>query len=201
MGQQRSFDSEKPEDRKGEFGKQFDEILGKKYEVTIDAGGKILKTVPEKIALTSPEDRMIIFADMLKDLTGVVYPPKKGERLSLYALPANTEAHAGDTWTDSTETENEKSISAYTVSAITDSSIIIDFKTSSVSSIKTETMGRQTRTNLTSIATGTIFLDKVNYIMQKKISVTESNGTTEAMGGTIPINGKTSIIITVTQQP
>jgi hypothetical protein len=199
MGQKRSFDSDNAKDRQGQFGKQFDEIFSKKFDMIIDTTGKTLMTIPQKIELTQQDERLIIIASMLKDLTSVIYPPKKGTG-SFFKVMPGYEVGVGDSWTDTSSTEGETSASSYTLSAITDSTLAVDFKTLAVSVIRSEIMGRQVATNLTNTITGKIILDKVTGIIREKTSITNSSGTAEAMGTSLPINGKTTIHILVKQE-
>ena len=48
--------------------------------------------------------------------------------------------------------------------------------------------------------TGKIILDKATGIIRQKTSTTDSNGSTEAMGGTLPVTSKTTTVITVKPQ-
>jgi hypothetical protein len=56
---------------------------------------------------------------------------------------------------------------------------------------------RETTTTMNSSGIGTIILDKATGIVKEKKIITESNGTTEAMGGTVPVTAKTTITIHV----
>jgi hypothetical protein len=199
MGQKRSFDSKRKKDTEDVFEKQFEELLAGKYDLVIDRAGKTIKVVPEKIVLTSQDERLAIVTDMLSDLTSVVHPPKK-ESPSFFAVLPAREIAVGDKWTDSIKTENQKTVTISILSAITDSTIIVDFNSTSVSNVTTQRMGRPARTNLTNITTGKIILNRKTGIIREKTSVTESNGTTEAMGGSLPITGKTFITITVRRE-
>ena len=58
-------------------------------------------------------------------------------------------------------------------------------------------MGMETITNLNNKTTGKIIVDKASNIIREKNSVTDSKGTTEAMGGTVPVTSKTIINIKV----
>ena len=95
MGTKMSFDSDNPKDMEGKMGKPIKEILEKKYDMIIDANGKVLLAQPEKFPLTGGEDRLRLVTDMLKDLTALVQPPKKGEGSFFRILPEN-EAVIGD---------------------------------------------------------------------------------------------------------
>jgi hypothetical protein len=199
MGQKRSFDSDNPKDRQSQFGKQFDEICSKKYDVVIDTTGKTLMTIPQKIELTQQDERLVVIANMLRDLTSVIYPPQKGTA-SFFKVMPGYEVGIGDTWTDTTSTPGETSATSYTLSSITDSVFTVDFKTLAVSAIKSEIMGNIVTTNLTNTTTGKITLDKVTGIIREKTSTTSSSGTAEALGSSLPIHGKTTISIVVEQE-
>lgn len=196
MGQKRSFDSDNAKDMSGPFGKYAREILSKSYDMIIDSTGKTLLSRPEKIEMTKQDERLVIITDMLKDLTSMMYPPAKGSNSFFGILPA-TAVGIGDTWNESINTANEKSTTVNTLSAITDSTIVIDSKTTSTTITKTEIMGMQVMTNMNNVANGTIIVDKVTGIIREKTSTIESNGTTEAMGSTTPITAKTTIHLLV----
>jgi hypothetical protein len=62
-------------------------------------------------------------------------------------------------------------------------------------------MGMETSTKMNNAYTGKIIIDKATGIMREKTITTASNGSTEAMGGTMPVTSKTTVIITVKPQP
>jgi hypothetical protein len=61
-------------------------------------------------------------------------------------------------------------------------------------------MGREAVTTLSSTSTGKIIIDGMSKLIREKNVTIESNGTTEAMGGTVPITSKTTILIKVTPE-
>ena len=196
MGQKRAFDSDNKKDIEGPFGKPIKEILTKEFDIIIDPNGKTLLVKPEKIALEKPDERFAIIASMLKDLTSVVYPPEKGNASFFKVLPEEGAA-IGESWQETFKNENESGITTYTLSAVTDSTVIVDFKTVSSSSTKAEMMGMETNTTMKSNAAGKIVLDKTTGIIREKTNTIEATGATEAMGNSMPINSKTIIAITV----
>jgi hypothetical protein len=196
MGQKRSFDSENKKDLDGFFGPPVKDILSKSYDMIVDPTGKVLMIKPEKIDLAKTDNRLEIVLNMLKDVTNVVYPPKKNEASFFKVLPATT-VGLNESWTESGEDANGKFTTIYTLSALTDSTMIADFKGNSVTSVKGEMMGMQTSTTMNNAYTGKVILDKATGIMREKTITTISNGTTEAMGGTMPVTSKTTIVITV----
>jgi hypothetical protein len=55
----------------------------------------------------------------------------------------------------------------------------------------------QTTTTMNNKTTGQIILDKATGIIRQKKSTTESSGTTEAMGGTLPVTSTVTTVINV----
>ena len=199
MGQKRSFDSDKEKDLNGPFGKPVKEMLSKSYDVIIDSNGKTLLSKPESIELSKSDDRFNIISEMLRDLTGVVYSPKKGEASFFRVLP-DTIIALGDSWTDSKITEMERATTVNTLSAINDTTLVIDYKTTATSLIKSQMMNVEATTNMNSIATGQILVDRVTGIIRQKTALIESTGNTEVMGSTMPVTAKTVFTIVVTPQ-
>ena len=196
MGQKRSFDSDNPKDLDGFFGKPVKDILSKSYDMIIDPAGKTLLVKPEKIELAKTDDRLGIVLNLLKDVTNIVYPPKRNEPSFFKVLP-ETETGVNESWTESGADSNGVFKTVYTLSAITDSTVIVDFKGNSSFVTKGEVMGMQTSTTMNNAYTGTVIIDKATGIIREKTINTTSNGATEAMGGTMPVTSKTTMVIKV----
>ena len=196
MGQKRSFDSDNGKDMDGQFGEPVKNILNKKFDVTIDPNGKVMTVRPEKMDTVKADERLAIVLNMLKDITDVVYSPQK-EEASFFKILPDGETSTGESWTDSTQNETGKFKTVYTLSGITDSTIVVNFKGTAATVSKAMMMGRETVTTMNSTSSGKIILDKATGIIKEKIIATESNGNTEAMGGTVPVTAKTTITIHV----
>ena len=195
MGQKRNFDSDNPKDMSGQFGKPIKDALEKNYNIIIDTSGKVMMVMPEKFE-SSNDEMLMIIASMLKDVLGTVQPPKKYEASFFKVLPEK-EIGKGDSWRDTTNDESVKGITTYTLSDITDSTLVIDFTGNSTTVTKAEFVGMETITNLNNKTTGKIIVDKASNIIREKNSVTNSKGTREAMGGNVPMTSKTIITIKV----
>jgi len=196
MGQNRSFDSDNEKDMNGPFGETVKSLISKNFNMIIDPNGKALMIQSEKAEPVKADDRLAIVFTMLKDITDVVNPPKKGEGSFFKILPGK-ETNKGESWTESGQNENGKFSNEYTLAEITDSTIIVDFKGSAVTTNKATMMGLETSTTMNSTSTGKIILDNATGIIKEKTITTESNGNTEAMGGTMPVTSKTTIVIKV----
>ncbi|MFI5134104.1 MAG: DUF6263 family protein [Chitinophagales bacterium] len=198
MGQKRNFDSNNPKDMDGQFGKPIKDVLDKSYDMVINPNGKVMMAIPEKIETTTSDPRLLIVTNMLKDVLGTVQPPRKGEASFFKVLPEN-EIGIGESWTYMISDSAGKSITTYKLTAITDSTVVVDFTGSSNTVSKAEMMGMETTTTLNNKTTGKIILDKATGIVRQKNAVTESTGTTESSFGSLPVTSK--IITTINVKP
>src|SRR5690606_36494622 len=126
----------------------------------------------------------------------ILTPPITGEA-SIFKILPDKAVSLNEGWVESTEAGEEKSNTVFTLSSITDSTYVIDFKGSSNSILKAEAMGMETVTNLTNDYTGFIIVDRITGIMKEKETTMNSHGTIEVMGGTMPITSKKTILVTV----
>jgi hypothetical protein len=154
---------------------------------------------PETIKIEETDSRMAIITTMLKDVLDLVQPPKKGQNSFFKVLP-DKEVGKGDTWTESSQDASSKQDAAYVISDINDSTIVVDFAANSVTITKAEMMGSETTTTMNNKSTGKIILDRLTGIIKEKTINTESNGSTEASFGTLPVTSKTTTTITVKPQ-
>jgi hypothetical protein len=193
MGQKRSFDSTKKSGQDS-ASKLVKDIISKQYELVVDNDGTVLSTNPEKIKLIDNNERVVILNDLLDQLASIVYPPKKGSSSFFKVLPDH-EVGPGDSWTETNEAE--KSTTVNTLTAITDSTIVVEFKSNCTSTKKSEMMGTEATTKMNYSSTGTIIIDKATGIIREKKMTTNSNGSTQAMNSSLPITGKTTMTIQV----
>ncbi|HYM93614.1 MAG TPA: DUF6263 family protein [Chitinophagaceae bacterium] len=198
MGQKKKFNSDDPKDLEGQLGKLMKEALNKSFDMVIDPNGKVLKCIPEKFDTSDTDSRLLMITNMLKDVLGSVEPPQKDQPSFFKILPGE-ETSVGETWSDSVNTESEKSATVYTIAAINDTTIVVNFATNSTTNAKAEMMGIETTTSMNNKTSGKIILDKRTRIIRQKNSTTESNGTTESPFGNLPIISK--IVTSITVKP
>ncbi len=196
MGQKSKFDSKNEKDLNGNFGKPVKEVLEKKYDMVIDNNGNTMMVIPEKFVLGNDDPRMAIITSMLKDVFDLVQPPKQGSGSFFKVLP-DSGSSKGKAWTESYTLSNGLFNAAYTISDITDSTIVVDFAANSVTTTKAEMMGGETTTNMNNKSTGRIIIDKLTGIIREKTMKTDSNGNTETAFGTLPVTSTTNITIKV----
>ena len=197
MGQKFPFDTDQPKDLDGPLGKPFKETLSKTYDMVIDPYGKVLMVQPEKIQAAEMDDRMKLIATLLKDVLDVVHPPQKDQRSFFKILP-DQELARGINWTETFENEVGKFSTTYTLSDITDSTILVGLAGSSTTTSKLEIMGgMEIITTMNNKTTGTITIDKATGIIKEQVNSIESNGTAQGMGSETPITSKSTVTIKV----
>lgn len=199
MGQSQSFDSEKEADMKGEMGKIVEKSIKNKYTMTVDQSGKITTVIadddnPNQPAAKEDADMM---GNMMSQFSSGMDIPKIGDVSDLSILP-NREVGKGESWIDSlTKDKDEKGKITYTLSDITDNELLIDF-TEEKSLVKTqETQGMEITISTKDRTTGKIVLDKKSGLLKQSNSTTNSEGTVEVMGQSMPMTTKVSKTVTV----
>lgn len=196
MGQKRNFDSGNEKDMEGPFGKPVKELLSRKYDMVIDSSGNTLMVLPEKWDESVQDPRMAIMTNMMKGIYELARPPQKGSPSFFQVLPGQ-ETGIGETWTRSLTDANGKTDFAYKISGISDSTIVVDFASSSVTVSKAEVMGNETTTTMNNKSTGKIILDRQTGLIREKTEQTESTGNTETSFGTLPVTSRSNSTITV----
>jgi hypothetical protein len=196
MGQKRIFDSNEEKDMNGMFGKMAKDVLDRSYDMVIDPRGQVLMVLPETIVLEETDSRMAIVRNMLSDVLNIVYPPKKNEPGFFHIFPADS-IFTGLAWTRSQEDSTGKLQELFRVTGITDSTIVIDYSSESVSVTKAEMMGNFVVTTMNHKSAGTMEVDRSTGILRSKKIKTESHGSSEAPFGTIPVTSKTVTVVSV----
>ena len=196
MGQTQSFDSDKKEDLDGQMGGPVKEILNKSYEMTIDQSGKVISVKEDTTQTKKQGDEADMVGNILSKLGSALDAPVAGEASFFKILPGK-ELKKSDTWLDSTEAPGGKEFIHYTLSDITPTEILLDYTSTSNSDIKSDMMGMEATTHMVNNSKGKITIDRASGILKNKTAETESNGTVDIMGQSIPIKTKTSLTINV----
>lgn len=197
MGRKSSFDSDNPKDIEGPFGKPVKETLAKTFDIIVDPSGTVMMVKPEKIEAAEMDERMKLIAAMLKDVLDVAIPPAKGSPSFFKILP-DEGAAKGESWKHTYEDASGKYTNTYTLADITDSTLVVDFSSESVTTSVNQIMGQEITTTMNNKTTGKIIIDKATGIVKQKIFDTVSNGSSGGAAGSIPITSKSSVVMTVT---
>jgi len=197
MGQKRNFDSRNEEDMKGPFGPYFAKISSLSCSVIVDSSGKKITPISFDLPypLPKPDEKVVIIADMLKPLLQqTIYC---GLTPGFLTGSSHGVSNLGSTWKEVIENENESLTTTYTLSSLTDSTWLVNLVATGTNNYVSEMMGRITKTKLNNECTGKIIFDRSSGLVSEKEITTNSKGTTEAMGGTVPVNGKCTIVTKV----
>lgn len=199
MGQSKKFDSENEADMKSEGGKAAEKSLKNKYTMTVDPNGKIVAV--KKDDDTPNGAKADAAADPMAAMMGQIFEgmgsPEVGKS-SVFKILPDKEVSKGETWSDSTSTgKDEKTKTVYTVSDINDATIIVDFTQDGNSVRKQEMQGMEMTMNMKNKANGKITLDKKTGLLKQKTVTTESTGTIDVMGQSMPMTTKSTATTTV----
>lgn len=199
MGQSQSFDSNKPEDLNSDMGKNLKKSLDKTYTMTVDAQGKVVAVKDEAAAAkkTSEEETGGPMAQMFGRIGSGFETPKAGDVTEFAILPAKTVAK-GDSWTDSlNKAKGVNGAITYTVNDITDSEILLDYVQNTTLETVQQMMGMDATINTKEKTTGKITLDRKTGLLKQRTAETNSEGTVDVQGMSIPITTKGSVTTTV----
>lgn len=195
MGQGFNFDSDNKKDLDGQLGKPIKEIMGKTYNVIVDGSGKTLMSIPQTFEKKASDQGNIV-TSMIPGLQDVANPPAKGSNSFFKVLP-DTILVKGYSWTTSATTATEVSATVNTIEDITDSVIVVGFRTAAESIVTSQMMNMDATTKISTITTGKTYVDKVTGIIKSQSSVAEGKGTVEAMNSVMPMTIKTTTELTV----
>lgn len=193
-----SFDSDNEADMKGEGGKMADKAMKNKYTMTLDHTGKITAVKadddnPNKS--TDSSEQADPMSGALAQIASGMELPKTGDMSEFKILP-DYEVKKGQSWTDSTK----DSKTVYTLSDITTSDIIIDYTEDASSQRTQDAGGMEISMSSKDKTTGKIILDKNTGLLKERTATTDSQGTMEMMGQSLPMNTKVTKKVTVTSK-
>ncbi|MGZ8537922.1 MAG: DUF6263 family protein, partial [Flavisolibacter sp.] len=165
---------------------------------TLDPTGKITDV---KLDDDNPNDTTTDESKMVAELVSMqlglnISVPKAGTISAFSILPARNLTQ-GEKWVDSSSVDGTSTTTNYTVKTITANDVTLDF--TDLTNIKTtkSIMGTQAVVNSKNTSTGTIIVDKKTGLLKQKTTTTDTDGTIEAQGQTIPQKEKTTVTITV----
>jgi len=193
MGDQK-FDSENAKDLQGSAGKSFEKTLKEKYTMTLDPVGTVVtvksdEAQPADQGKSNGDDMTSVF---ISQLGAGMHTPEAGEK-SIFSILPPRELSKGEGWTDTSNNMKQ----AFVVSDITENDIVIAYNSEADVKKTQKIMGMDILVNTKDLATGKITLDRKTGLLKEKTTVTNSDGTMEVMGQSIPVTTKitTNIIV------
>jgi hypothetical protein len=193
MGNQ-NFDSDNEKDAKGPAGKSFEKSLKEKYTMTLDPTGTVVSVKQDEVppvdgSKSEGDDMTSVF---MAQVGAGMHMPEVGEK-SLFSILPSHAISKGEGWTDTSNNMKQ----AFVVSDITDNDIVIAYTTDGTVKKTQKIMGMDVLINSKDATTGKITLDRKTGLLKEKTGVTNSDGTMEVMGQSLPLTTKitTSIVV------
>lgn len=191
MGQEKTFDSDKPEDLKDDMGQALKKVLDARQEFTVNATGMVTAVKDDG---KKEEGGDMMSAMMSQMNTGAV--PTAGSASVFRALP-DYAVGKGDSWTDTASQGGNRSKTVYTVKDITADEVVLDFVTDGTVDTKQEMMGMSIDVKGTVKSSGTLTADKSTGLLKQKITTMQTETAASVAGQDINSTGKVTSVITV----
>ncbi len=192
MGQQMSYNSDKPEDSSSVIGAIMKNAIGKKTDVTLDKNGFI--TYVDTATAQSFLQTMMATTSILGNGLAV------GKTFELIAdLPAKP-VQKGDTWTDSTQSgDSSKQVITYNIQNIANNKAVVLLNGTLVQKRNIEQNGMSISTDITGKLNGQMEVDISTNIITNKLLNVDMTGTMQLMGNSAPTTATMTITETTTQ--
>lgn len=194
MGQEMTFDSDKKEDLDSETGKAMKSELNVPREVTLDEKATVIKTktaeTKEKKESSTPG-----VMDMMKSFTGGENDDSHGSKEAFAILPEGKKV--GDSWADSTITEEIKTFRTYTLKDINGTEATVSVEGKQVTNKKVEQMGMEINVTMEGKLSGESVVDISNGIVKQSSLTMDATGNADMMGQSVPLTTKTTTTTTV----
>lgn len=198
MGQNLSFDTDNEKDMKRDEAKFLKKLQEQKFDMIIDAAGKVLMVKAGEANANQKTESDIFDSPVAAELFNSIKAPQKGTPSFFKILP-DQEIAIGDKWVDSVINESSKTNNEYTLTAITDSTIEIKLTSTGVNNSKADTQGMEMNIVANTKGEGVIILDPKTKIIKRKTVETNATGNVELvmMGQKIPFTSKTTTVVEV----
>ena len=197
MGQDMNYDSDKKDDKDGPMGKTMNKLVGKETSFVVNGAGNIIKeTIVKQTQEKSDEEG----PDMMTGMMGIGM--SEASTCPVFNLFVNnTELKIGDSFVDSSTVNDKdgstKTSTTYILKEIKDGKSIFTLNGQVAISKKMEMQGMEMTTTTASKSTGDMIVDVATGLLNSKSIVTETTGSVDVQGMSIPITGKTTTTITV----
>jgi Family of unknown function (DUF6263) len=196
MGQDINFDSDKKEDREGQMGQATGDVIGKPTLFTINGFGKIKEG--SIIKSTNPE-KETQGGNMMMGIINMDAGAQTSQAVNLFVSDA--ELKVGDSYTDSSTSANgkDKKSTVYTLVEVKDGLAKFTLTGTAEAVNEMEMQGMQTVSTTTTKTTGEMWITVSTGLLAKMIQNSVITGTIDVAGMSIPMSGKNTIAIAVTE--
>ncbi|MDE1191692.1 MAG: hypothetical protein PW786_06095 [Arachidicoccus sp.] len=187
MGLQLQYNSDSVQaDTTSSFAKPLFDIVGKNIRVDIDTAGKILSVDTSEVNAN--------INTVLSSLYVNGESFKIGENFGLLYNKNTDNFQLGYVWTNSSENENGKTISKYTVQSLLHNEIILLVQGEIIQNGTFWNNGHVFNTNFTGSHSGKVIIAKDSKLIKQKITVYNLHGTIHYSDGDLPAAAVSRII-------
>ena len=186
MGQQSSYDSEKPTDKDSEIGKSVADKVGKEIKVLLDKNSG--KTTVEKN--DTEEKKKDSLTNPLKEMMENFGAADEGATVETAFFIIPSAKKAGDNWVDSVKTKDMKEVKTYTLKSINGTEAIVSLFSIMEGSRTIEMQGMQMDITIHAKSEGQIIVNVKNSLVKKRSSVSDITANIEVMGQSMPMTSK-----------
>lgn len=196
MGKDLSIDSDNKQDMDGQMGEPIKKLMQEKYVFTVDATGKItgVKSDEKK---KKDEEGGNMMSMMMPGMNSGAAVPKVGAASAFKILPDGRDVSKGDSWTDSTNTDGNHSVTIYTVKDITDADVLLDFTQEGTTKTTQSAMGMSVDVTGTTKSSGTVTINRATGIMKQRTATVSTDSSMNMGGQEMASKTKMTIVTTV----
>jgi len=192
MGQELKFDSDKKEDMESETGKALKDQLNVSKDVELSEGAKVINGVKKDTNATGGGGQMLA---MINNITGAENDDSNGANAAFDVIPAGKKV--GDTWSDSSITEEIKTYRNYSFKEVNGKNATILLTGKQIVKKKVEMQGMEVNVSSEGKLSGEGVVDMSTGLVKQKTTVVDATSVTEVMGQSIPGTSKVTTITTV----
>lgn len=191
MGQEMKFDSDKKEDLESETGKALKDQLNVSKEVELNENANVINGIKKDSKASTGGQLM----DMVNNVTGGGNDESNGANAAFEVIPSGKKA--GDSWSDSSITDEIKTYRNYTIKAVNGNNATISLTGKQITRKKVEQQGMEINVSMEGKLSGEGIVDMNTGLLKQKTTVMDGTGSAEMMGQSIPVTTKITTTTTV----
>lgn len=187
MGQDMTYDSDKPEDRESEIGKALGEKLGKPTRVTVDQAGVVTASDDSDTSSNQESGMMEAFGG------NMMSNARPGAQFELIAkLPARA-LKAGDSWTDSTSEADGTMVTNYKVMELKSNGEAVIAMDGTIARVgQVEQAGMNVNLDMKGSLKGSFTAETASGLVKSRTLNIDAKGNLEMAGQSVPLSMKMS---------
>ncbi|HSB92733.1 MAG TPA: DUF6263 family protein [Flavitalea sp.] len=189
-GQETKFDSDKKEDMDGQLGAAFRNKINKPKGFTVNKDGVVASI--KDTAKSEEEDMIGGMLNATEETAGAAFT-------AVANIPA-AGAKVGDSWSDSTNVNNARTVNRYTLRQVSNGEGIVDINSDMNVSREMERQGMTMQMELKGTSVGEYVFDVNSGLVKSRKALTKATGSVDVMGQSIPLTIETTTTSTLTRK-